>query len=440
MNDKKIVVLNLDDVLPNRFQPRIRFDEQATLELASSIKEHGIIQPIVVRPVADKYEIIAGERRYKASILAGLKQIPAIVTELNDRDSAEIALIENVQRQELTPIEEAISYRKILDMGYITQEQLASKIGCTQSTIANKLRLLNLEDEVQEALLDGLISERHARSLLKLENKDMQIKMLDRIVNERLTVRKTDEEIKNMLDNESKIEVNEVEDVEILDFDEEPEKAGEPVMEVTPLKTQEEIENMVKLSAISRNAEDIYTEEKSVNTEALLKSDNSVSEDKAPTSNYTVVEEKKVTPPTEGRFFNIFEPDIETQPTQMLDEVGNTPTNIFENQSINNQNILGSEEKFDDKLFSSQPQEETIDNSFIDIKLDNDINLNNASINEIKKPDVLQVSNNQITSMKDVIGAIRNCADMIENNGFTIDVEEIDFEDMYQVIFKVNKK
>ena len=171
MNHEKIVVeLELDDILPNRFQPRFKFHEQAITELAESIKEHGVIQPILVRRLGDKYEIIAGERRYKASLLAGKRTIPAIIAEVNDKDSAEVALIENVQRQDLTPIEEAVSYRKILDMGYLTQEQLAEKLGKTQSTISNKLRLLNLDDEVQEALLDEKISERHARSLLKNNN------------------------------------------------------------------------------------------------------------------------------------------------------------------------------------------------------------------------------------------------------------------------------
>ena len=195
---KEVLILNLDDVLPNRFQPRITFDEKAIMELTESIKEHGVIQPIVVRRIADKYEIIAGERRYKASVLAGKSTIPAILADLNDKDSAEVALIENIQRQDLTPIEEAVSYKKILDMGYLNQVDLANKLGKTQSTIANKLRLLNLSDEVQEALLKEKISERHARSLLKL-NEEQQKIMLNRIIVERLTVRKTDEEIEKML-------------------------------------------------------------------------------------------------------------------------------------------------------------------------------------------------------------------------------------------------
>ena len=199
-SEKEVRELNIYDLLPNRFQPRLKFNEAAIKELATSIKEHGVIQPIVVRKIGDKYEIIAGERRYKASMMAGKKTIPAIVANLDDAESAEIALIENVQRQDLTPIEEAISYRKILDMGY-TQAKLADKLGNKQSTIANKLRLLNLEEEVQEALLEEKISERHARSLLKITDSKKQVEMLNRIINERLTVRKTDEEIDKMFNN-----------------------------------------------------------------------------------------------------------------------------------------------------------------------------------------------------------------------------------------------
>lgn len=204
MNDakSKIVELDLNDILPNRFQPRIKFNEESIIELSESIKEHGVIQPIIVRPIGDKYEIIAGERRYKACVLSGATTIPARIFDLNDKDSAEVALIENVQREGLTPIEEAISYKKILDMGYITQEQLARKIGKSQSAIANKKRLLNLCDEVQEALIDEKISERHARSLLKLTNSIDQQKMLKRIISERLTVRKLDIEIEKFLKGE----------------------------------------------------------------------------------------------------------------------------------------------------------------------------------------------------------------------------------------------
>ena len=194
----RIVMVDINEILPNRFQPRIEFDEEEILGLSSSIKEHGIINPILVRKIGNKYEIIAGERRYKAAVLAGLDSVPVIVKDLTDKDSAEIALLENIQRKDMTSIEEAISIQKILDMGYLNQSQLAERFGKSQSYIANKIRLLKLSDEVQEALLKNKISERHARSLLKLKNIEQQNKMLKRIVTERLTVRKTDEEIDKM--------------------------------------------------------------------------------------------------------------------------------------------------------------------------------------------------------------------------------------------------
>ena len=200
----KLAVINIDDIFPNRFQPRLKFDEEKLSELSDSIRKYGVIQPIVVRPVNGKYEIIAGERRYKASMMAGRTTIPAVIVNLSDRDSEEIALLENIQRQQLSPIEEAVSYKRILDMGYITQDELAKKLGKAQSTIANKVRLLNLDDEVQEALLENKISERHARSLLRLSDKADQVMMLHRIINERLTVKMTDNEIAKLKEEKNK--------------------------------------------------------------------------------------------------------------------------------------------------------------------------------------------------------------------------------------------
>jgi ParB family transcriptional regulator, chromosome partitioning protein len=141
--NKEVVMVKLSDIIPNRFQPRLTFDEEALNELASSIKEHGIIQPLILRDLGSKYEIIAGERRYKASTIAGLTEVPAIVGTMDDQTSAELALIENIQRKDLSAIEEAKSYKKILDMGNFTQEELAKRMGKSQSTIANKMRLLN---------------------------------------------------------------------------------------------------------------------------------------------------------------------------------------------------------------------------------------------------------------------------------------------------------
>lgn len=208
--EKEIFEISLDDIIPNRFQPRLSFDEDALNELAKSIRQHGIIQPLVLRKVGNKYEIIAGERRYKAAYIAGLTKVPAVIIDLNDNESAEVAIVENIQRKNLSPIEEAKSYKKLLDRGYLTQDELASRMGKTQGAISNKLRLLNLSTDVQDALLNNQISERHARSLLKLENEDDQVEVLNRIIKQRLNVRDTDNLINSIINDEEFVPVNQI--------------------------------------------------------------------------------------------------------------------------------------------------------------------------------------------------------------------------------------
>ena len=200
--NQEVVKLHLADIIPNRFQPREVFDEKALKELAVSIKEHGVIQPIIVRNVKGKYEIIAGERRYKASALAGLTKIPAIIRDLDDKESSKVALLENLQRKNLTPIEEARTYQKILEIDEMTQEDLAKTMGKSQSAVANKLRLLSLPDEVQDSLLKEQVSERHARALLNIPDANKQIEMLKKIISNKLSVRAVEEEIKQLYPKE----------------------------------------------------------------------------------------------------------------------------------------------------------------------------------------------------------------------------------------------
>lgn len=196
--EKTILQVPIEDIIPNRFQPRLSFDDASLSDLASSIKQHGIIQPLVLRRKNDKYEIIAGERRYKAAKLAGLASVPAVISNLDDNTSAEVAIVENIQRKDLTAIEEARSYQALLDKGYMTQEELARKMGLSQSAISNKLRLLTLDEAVQEAILAEKISERHARTLLKVPSHEKQKELLNKIINERLTVKQLEDEIKNI--------------------------------------------------------------------------------------------------------------------------------------------------------------------------------------------------------------------------------------------------
>lgn len=205
--ESQVLNVPIEDIIPNRFQPRLNFDENGLNELAASIKEHGIIQPLVLRRLGDKYEIIAGERRYKASKMAGLTSVPAIISALDDKKSAEVAIVENVQRRDLSSIEEAKSYKALLDKGYLTQEELAKKMGLSQSAISNKLRLLSLSNGVQNALMEGKISERHARSLLQVDDLEEQENWLNTIIEERLTVRELDKRLKGRMKEDKKIEI-----------------------------------------------------------------------------------------------------------------------------------------------------------------------------------------------------------------------------------------
>ena len=209
--NKEILQLNLDDIIPNRFQPREVFDEQELKELALSIKEHGVIQPIIVRSVNGKYEIIAGERRYKASALAGKTTIPAIVNNLDDKEASKVALLENLQRKNLNPIEEARTFQKILELDEMTQEELAKTMGKSQSAVANKLRLLQLPDNIQDAVLKRQIPEHHARLLLKVEDPKKQKELFKQIVTEKLSVKEVDRRIKEMYpDSKEKEDVSNI--------------------------------------------------------------------------------------------------------------------------------------------------------------------------------------------------------------------------------------
>lgn len=213
--ENQVLQVPIEEIIPNRFQPRLSFDDDSLKDLAASIKQHGIIQPLVLRRKNDKYEIIAGERRYKAAKMAGLASVPAIITNMDDNTSAEVAIVENVQRKDLTAIEEAKSYQALLDKGYMTQEDLAKKMGLSQSAISNKLRLLTLDESVQEAILKNQISERHARTLLKIPNKQLQKELLDKTIQERLTVRQLETEIKKLLGGET-MPQEMVEDVPVI--------------------------------------------------------------------------------------------------------------------------------------------------------------------------------------------------------------------------------
>lgn len=533
MENKEVKILSIDDVLPNRFQPRIQFDEKAINELAESIKVHGVIQPIVVRRISDKYEIIAGERRYKASVLAGKKEIPAIITDLDDKESAEIALIENVQRQNLTPIEEAISYKKILDMGYLNQITLGEKLGKTQSTIANKLRLLNLNDDVQEALMQGKISERHARSLLKL-NDNLQSIMLSRIINERLTVRKTDEEIDRILSenpdgNQLKTEGDQtmnndilkdigiptepiVDDVvnepikpslETIDFD----LPTEPISTEPTYSTQSEIKpvtnfdldesfnpfattedtvpfrdinpGFMDVDKIATTAEDIYKEEPVADIDKLMDTSTTPKVEEISPMQQLPTDSEQTAPSgvPGGKFFTMFARPEDTNPDYVKDIESKEVNMDFEEPKIEETFKFNSvplepqpiEESvtpviqpsqvfsMEQPVSTEQDLDKTIDftQTFTPFSLTDEetftkdkepvvqptvqpepITYDDMGEIRVKLPEQRKLAT---ADLKTVINTIRECAATIERFGFTIDTEEIDFADSYQVTFKIDK-
>lgn len=202
--NEEINKIPIDQIVPNRFQPRTVFDEDKIEELARTIHIHGIIQPIVVREFAiGQYEIIAGERRFRAMKKLGWTEAPAIIKNLSDTETASVALIENLQREELSPIEEAMAYGKLLELHNLTQEALAQRLGKGQSTVANKLRLLKLPQPIQEALLNKIITERHARALIPLKDPEKQVMLLAEIIEKNFNVKQTEDRVFKLLEQKN---------------------------------------------------------------------------------------------------------------------------------------------------------------------------------------------------------------------------------------------
>ncbi|WP_418603217.1 ParB/RepB/Spo0J family partition protein [Hwangdonia sp.] len=198
-----IVELDLDFIEVNPFQPRTNFSEESLRELASSVKELGIIQPITVRKLGlNKFQLVSGERRFRASKLLGLETIPAYVRIANDQESLEMALVENIQRQDLDPIEIALSYQRLIDEINLTQEQMSERVGKKRSTIANYLRLLKLDPIIQTGMRDGFISMGHGRALITIEDQSMQLDIYEKILSDKLSVRETEGLVRNFNTNE----------------------------------------------------------------------------------------------------------------------------------------------------------------------------------------------------------------------------------------------
>lgn len=399
--ESQVQNINIDLIIPNRFQPRLSFDEKALNELAESIKQHGIIQPLIVRQLADKYEIIAGERRYKAATLAGLSTVPVIVTNLSDAKSAEVALVENIQRKNLSSIEEALSYKRKIDKDNLTQEQLAKLLGLSQSTVANRLRLLNLSNEVQDALLKEKISERHARSLLQISDKNKQNELLNRIITERLTVRQLDEIIKKELSSPSTY-VEEVPSNLEQPLSSEPE--AEPIPEQTP-STQIESLDVLGDDNTLDNSNNIFDTEpdSSMPSETLEKLDKEPQQEE-PMSNILNFLQS----------FNNSAPSLDDEPTNM--------------------------QTFDDDVFNDvHSAYDLIDDANKDTDIVNLDNVNESSVssdNQISDEVIPRIKSGDMSSLKKAYHDLQYEA---EKAGFKISMEDFDFEDLYQMIIKVDK-
>ena len=201
-----VQIVKLTKVEPSREQPRKQFDADALQELAESIKQFGVLQPLLVQKKKDYYEIIAGERRWRASKLAGLKEVPVIVKEFTEQEAVEISLIENIQREDLNPIEEAMAYKRLMEEFHLKQDAIAERVSKSRTAVTNSMRLLKLDDRVQQMLIDEMISTGHARALLALESKDAQAEAAVKVFDEKLSVRETERLVKELLNPVQKIE------------------------------------------------------------------------------------------------------------------------------------------------------------------------------------------------------------------------------------------
>lgn len=414
--ENTILNVSIDLIIPNRFQPRLVFDEKALNELADSIKEHGIIEPIIVRPLNDKYEIIAGERRYKAACIAGLTKVPVIVKNLSDYKSAQVAVIENVQRRNLNPIEEAKSYKRILDQGLKTQEELAKEIGVSQSTIANKLRLLSLAEPVKQALSENKISERHARSLLKITSLDKQEELLNKVINERLTVKDLDEEISKLtspISTNLSFKIPEVPNIsDSLDlfsvkFPEEPlnDSKSEFVQPVDESKEEQPI--------IEPQIEQV-TKEKTIEVNQVpeIKEAQEPQEEQTSSKHQTYITDNST---------NIFDiPTIGKEPKPDYPSLDDLQTNMD----------LGIES---DILVPEQPEEPIVEEQEkTKLEVKEPIVVPETPV-EPPKPRIIP---NDLNSVKTAISDLNK---EIKDAGFNIEFEDYDFSDLYQAIIKINK-
>ena len=473
---QEVVYLHLDDIIPNRFQPREVFDERALKELAASIKEHGVIQPIIVRKVNNKYEIIAGERRYKASALAGMTKIPAIVNNLDDKEAAKVALLENLQRKNLNPIEEARTYQKILELDQMTQESLAKTMGKSQSAVANKLRLLSLPDEIQLALLNEQISERHARTLLNLEDQEKQKELLNKIIKEKMSVRSLEEEIKNIKNpsqDQGSVEMNNnlIDMTNIMPTSQNENKPN--LMEAFTNTNNENSANDNNNDVVNYgNIDEDEIQNQDINVDNNLPSsadeDINIDDMKSKTVDIDQIisqqqqqenqeEEKKEKissdldnllnlKPSDNNGFNPMQEVMKENEDNkedyfqdkdlmniQLPTTNNDALSIINNKNNSNNNEMTSINEFYNKsFFNNNSKEQNQQN-------DSTKTLGMALMEETYNIPKTQKLNQNTLNINQTIDEIRNTIKKLEKNGVKIDTDEIDFENQYQIVIRIDK-
>ena len=406
----EVVQIYLDDIIPNRFQPREVFDEKALKELAVSIKEHGVIQPIIVRNVNGKYEIIAGERRYKASALAGLTKIPAIVRDLDDKESSKVALLENLQRKNLNPIEEARTYQKILEIDQMTQEELAKTMGKSQSAVANKLRLLSLSEDVQESLLKEEISERHARALINIPDAKKQKEMLKKVIADKMSVRVLEEEIKRLYSKDEPVEKEE----QIASTD--------TFLNSNPLTPTvddvEKAEEYGKVVIAPMDGEE-STGNKFINYGEIGKE-----EDEEPTE------------PLPAAVTSIDINDVKNNAVDINSNSGGTSLDSLLNIGGSSSPSTESYRTPAEKIVKGEDIDETESSDYFKMP-EQFASLDlNPSINPITNSTTIE---KESYTVEEAVNEIKDLLDKIKTKGIKIDLNEMNFDKSYQMIIKIDK-
>ncbi len=440
-SNKEILQLNLDDIIPNRFQPREVFDEQELKELALSIKEHGVIQPIIVRSVNGKYEIIAGERRYKASALAGKTTIPAIVNNLDDKEASKVALLENLQRKNLNPIEEARTFQKILELDEMTQEELAKTMGKSQSAVANKLRLLQLPDPIQDAILKKQIPEHHARLLLKVEDPKKQKELFKQIVTEKLSVKEVDRRIKEMYpDSKEKEDVSNINTY----------LNNAPLNPTMTIETPNDNYGKIKILDDEEDDDSSDGTPKFLNYGDVKKDDDDDVKDVVGGQNFLQptmpVDINKI----RDNATDINTPDNDSNGSSLdnfLNINSGKPTipSIENNEFGNNSKFLTPAEAIvktseEDTISDSKIEDYFKSNDLMGINLPNEINTNNKADTSIKDVVASMKQEEHDMTITEAKNEIREVVEKLKLKGIKISCDEMDFEKATQFMIKIDKE